>query len=155
MTGVWLDSPLIDLLHGEGTIERQLPAMLRQFARFGIDIRREPMLIYPALHYQNGGLLLDEWGRTNIENLYVAGEASGGVHGRNRLMGNSLLDILVFGRRAGLHAAQKSAEVKPGKLTLEHVRRYHHQLQESGIDTAGRVSPLLLPRYTHREVLQV
>jgi succinate dehydrogenase / fumarate reductase flavoprotein subunit len=155
MVGVWLDCPLIDLIHGEGTIERQLPAMLRQFARFGVDIRKEPMLIYPTLHYQNGGLLLDEWGRTNIENLYVAGENSGGVHGRNRLMGNSLLDILVFGCRAGLHAAQKCEEVKLSKLTLDHVHRYHQQLQESGIDTAGRVSPLLLPRYSHREALEI
>lgn len=154
MVGVWLDSPLIDLTHGEGTIERQLPAMLRQFARFGVDIRKEPMLIYPTLHYQNGGLLIDEYGRTNIENLYVAGENSGGVHGRNRLMGNSLLDILVFGRRAGAHAAETCQDVKLKKLTLEHVERYHRELEENGVDTGGRVSPLLLPRYTHREVLE-
>ena len=154
MVGVWLDSPLIEEVHGEGTIERQLPAMLRQFSRFDIDIRRDPILIYPTLHYQNGGILIDEYGHTNVENLYVAGENSGGVHGRNRLMGNSLLDILVFGRRTGSYAAEKSREVKSGELTLSHVTSYHRELEEKGVDTGGRVSPLLLPRYTHREVLE-
>lgn len=154
MVGVWLDSPLLEIIHGEGTVEKQLPAMMRQFGRFGIDIRKEPMLIYPTLHYQNGGLLVDEFGQSTIENLYVAGENSGGVHGRNRLMGNSLLDVLVFGRRAGAHAAQKSRQLKPCRLSLEHVYKYYQQLEEKGVDTGGRVSPLLLPRYTHREVLE-
>ncbi|HSW36526.1 MAG TPA: FAD-dependent oxidoreductase, partial [Candidatus Limnocylindrales bacterium] len=101
ISAVWLDSPLIELTHGEGTVERQLPAMLRQFSRFGVDIRKDPMLIYPTLHYQNGGLLIDNNGQSTVENLYVAGEAAGGIHGTNRLMGNSLLDVIVFGRRAG------------------------------------------------------
>lgn len=147
-TAVWLDSPLIELTHGQGTIERQLPAMLRQFARFGIDIRKEPMLIYPTLHYQNGGLAIDENGATTVENLYAAGEVAGGIHGRNRLMGNSLLDILVFGRRAGRHAAEKSAEIRPGRLSLEHVYRYQEELEARGL-AGQRVSPVLLPRYTH------
>jgi len=153
MVGVWLDSPLIELIHGEGTVERQLPAMLRQFARFGIDMRKEPILIYPTLHYQNGGFLIDAYGRTTMENLYAVGETSGGIHGRNRLMGNSLLDILVFGRRAGYHAGQKAKEVKLKKINLNHVRQYHFQLEQLGLDTAGRISPFLLPRYDHREEL--
>ncbi|NLC51435.1 MAG: FAD-binding protein [Firmicutes bacterium] len=151
IVGVWLDSPLIEKIHGEGTIKRQLPAMLRQFSRFNIDIRKEPMLIYPTLHYQNGGILINEHGETNIENFFVAGENSGGVHGRNRLMGNSLLDILVFGRRAGAFAARKSKDVKLKSLTLAHVQKYHRELEENGVDTGGRVSPLILPRYRHRE----
>ncbi len=147
---VWLDSPLIEQIHGEGTIERQLPAMLRQFARFGVDIRKEPMLIYPTLHYQNGGLLINENGQSTIENLYVAGETAGGIHGTNRLMGNSLLDILVFGRRAGRHAAAKSKEMAaPEGLNLDHLEQYHRELDQAGIG-AERVSPMLLPRYTHR-----
>lgn len=150
MVGVWLDSPMIEIIHGPGTIERELPAMVRQFARFGVDIVREPMLIYPALHYQNGGLLIDEHGRTNVGNLYVAGECAGGIHGRNRLMGNSLLDIVVFGCRAGRHAGAAAPGVRPGKLHLEHVAAYHRQLEAGGVETAGRVAPLLLPRYTHR-----
>jgi len=84
----------------------------------------------------------------------VAGENAGGIHGRNRLMGNSLLDILVFGRRAGLHAAEKSKGVEVKKLTLDHIDAHHRELEENGVDTAGRVSPMLLPRYTHREVLE-
>lgn len=149
-TAVWLDSPLLELIHGEGTIERQLPAMLRQFARFGVDIRREPMLIYPTLHYQNGGLLIDVHAQSNVENLYVAGESAGGIHGTNRLMGNSLLDIIVFGRRAGRHAATKSKETAaPEKLSLSHLDRYHLELEQTGA-AADRISPLLLPRYSHR-----
>ena len=80
--------------------------MCRQFDRFGIDIVKQPMLIYPSLHYQNGGIGINERCETNIPGLYVAGEASGGVHGRNRLMGNSVLDYNVFGRRAGQFASE-------------------------------------------------
>jgi len=149
MLGVWLDSPMIDIIHGPGTIERALPAMVRQFARFGIDITKEPMLVYPTLHYQNGGIALDPEGRTGVPNLFIAGEISGGVHGRNRLMGNSLLEITVFGRRAGRAAALQAKEVKLGKLTLEHVDRWHKELEETGVDT-GVISPILLPDYTRK-----
>lgn len=106
--GVWLDTPMIELKNGEGTIEKRIPAMMRMFAKYGIDIRKEPILVYPTLHYQNGGLDITADGMTtNVENLFVAGEAVGGIHGRNRLMGNSLLDIIVFGRTAGKNAARK------------------------------------------------
>jgi len=67
-------------------------------------------------------------------------------------MGNSLLDILVFGCRTGSHAAQKFREIKQSKLTLNHVHNYHRQLKNSDVDTGGRISPLLLPNYTNREV---
>ena len=145
---VWLDTPLIDILHGEGTLEKRVPAMLRMYLKFGIDMRKEPILVYPTLHYQNGGLLINENAQTKIENLYVAGEASGGVHGKNRLMGNSLLDILVFGRRAGLHAGEKSKSINVKELNLKHVNNYHKELLENGVITE-RVSPMLLPHYTH------
>ncbi|MFQ6037323.1 MAG: FAD-binding protein, partial [Candidatus Aminicenantales bacterium] len=79
--GIWLDSPLIDMLQGEGYIAKQFPAMHRQFIRYGIDITKEPMLIYPSLHYQNGGIEINASCETKIPGLYVAGEASGGVHG--------------------------------------------------------------------------
>lgn len=146
--GVWLDTPLIEMIHGEGTIQKRLPAMLRMYKKFDIDMRKEPILVYPTLHYQNGGLLIDENGQTRVENLYVAGEAAGGIHGRNRLMGNSLLDILVFGRRAGAHAGAKSREVEVNELSLEHVQEYHNSLEANGVKT-DRVSPMLLPHYTH------
>jgi L-aspartate oxidase len=61
-----------------------------------------------VLHYQNGGLVIDGDGGTTVEGLYAAGEITGGVHGRNRMMGNSLLDCAVFGRRAGRAAARAS-----------------------------------------------
>ena len=113
--GVWLDSPMIELLRGEGTVKRELPAKHIQFKRYGIDISKEPMLVYPTLHYQNGGMSINGDAETTVQGLYAAGEVTGGVHGRNRLMGNSLLDILVFGRRAGKNAAEyikKGSRVK-------------------------------------------
>jgi succinate dehydrogenase/fumarate reductase flavoprotein subunit len=147
LKGIWLDSPLIDLLNGEGTIEKYLPAMLRQYKRFDIDIRKYPMLVYPTLHYQNGGLEIDANAETKIPGLYVAGEASGGVHGRNRLMGNSQLDIIVFGRRAGRNAARKVAEgIELGNLSLQHVASYIKEVDKLGIDK-NRVSPVILPDY--------
>ena len=105
--GVWLDTPLLDVEHGPGTVEKHFPAMMLQFERFGIDISKDPVLIYPTLHYQNGGVKIDTNSETDVKNLFVAGEASGGLHGRNRLMGNSLLDLMVFGKRSGLTAAHE------------------------------------------------
>jgi aspartate oxidase len=61
-----------------------------------------------VLHYQNGGLVIDEHGETTIEGLFAVGEIAGGTHGRNRMMGNSLLECTVFGRRAGKAAAEKA-----------------------------------------------
>ena len=107
--GVWLDTPMIEIIGGEGTIEKRIPAMMRMFGKYGIDIRKEPILIYPTLHYQNGGIDISANGETCVKNLFVAGEAVGGIHGRNRLMGNSLLDIIVFGRNAGESAASSSS----------------------------------------------
>ncbi len=145
--GIWLDSPMIDILHGPGTIQKELPAMVRQFARFGIDIIKDPMLVYPTLHYQNGGVTLKPDGQTSVPNLYGAGEISGGVHGRNRLMGNSLLEVTVYGRRAGQAAGKRAKEVTLGKLTLAHVDAWEKKLSEAGIETEVE-SPLILPDYT-------
>ncbi|MFH1626208.1 MAG: FAD-binding protein [Pseudomonadota bacterium] len=146
--GVWLDSPMIDILSGQGTVEKEFPGKFILYKRFGIDISKEPMLIYPTLHYQNGGLEYKSTGETTLPGLFVAGEVGGGAHGENRLMGNSLLDILVFGRIAGKNAAIY-AKSRPdlGRLTLDHVRAYHRELEEAGIET-DRVSPMLLPDYT-------
>ena len=148
--GVWLDTPMIELKNGEGTIEKRIPAMMRMLGKYGIDIRKEPILVYPTLHYQNGGLDITADGMTNIENLYVAGEAVGGIHGRNRLMGNSLLDIIVFGRNAGKNASSKSKDVTLGALTLEHVNKFAKEQAEAGIKT-DVVSPKLLPNYARRK----
>ncbi len=152
MRGVWLDSPLIEIIHGEGTIQKELPAMFRMFKRFGINMAEDPILVYPTLHYMNGGIMINANGETQVPNLYSAGETSGGVHGRNRLMGNSLLEISVYGRRAGIHAAKKSKKVKLGKLTLQHVKDYITELQNAGIPPV-RKAPMLLPDYRRKETI--
>jgi succinate dehydrogenase / fumarate reductase flavoprotein subunit len=146
--GVWLDSPMIDLLNGPGTTAKELPAMVRQYKRFAIDMIKEPILVYPTLHYQNGGVAIKPDCSTDIPNLFVAGEASGGVHGRNRLMGNSLLDVCVFGRRAGVAAAQRAKQVADSTgLALDHIVRWNKERADAGL-TDGMVAPMILPDYT-------
>ena len=146
--GVWLDTPMIEKIGGEGTIMKRIPAMWRMFDKYGIDIRKEPILIYPTLHYQNGGLdITADCMTTNVKNLFVAGEAVGGIHGKNRLMGNSLLDIIVFGRSAGQNAAKAAKDTTVGKLTLDHVTAFENEIAEAGVET-DLVSPKLLPNYT-------
>jgi succinate dehydrogenase / fumarate reductase flavoprotein subunit len=121
------------------------------FEKYGIDIRKEPILIYPTLHYQNGGLdITPDCMTTNVENLFVAGEAVGGIHGKNRLMGNSLLDIIVFGRSAGKSAAAKAKDTVVGKLTLDHVENFEKEIASANIVT-DTVSPKLLPNYTKQK----
>lgn len=146
--GVWLDTPMIEVKNGEGTIEKRIPAMLRMFGKYGIDIRKQPILVYPTLHYQNGGIDINEDCMSGVKNLFVAGEAVGGIHGRNRLMGNSLLDIIVFGRDAGKSAAATAAGVTVGKMSLDHVTKFEEERKACGI-TDDTLSPKLLPSYTH------
>ena len=149
--GVWLDTPMIDMIGGEGTIEKRIPAMLRMFGKYGIDIRKDPILVYPTLHYQNGGIDISANGESDVPNLFVAGEAVGGIHGRNRLMGNSLLDIIVFGRNAGKSASEKCKNVKVGKLTLKHVDEFKAELDKAGVDTKT-LSPRILPDYRRKDM---
>ena len=100
------------------------------------------MLIYPTLHYQNGGVKIDTNSETNVKNLFVAGEASGGLHGRNRLMGNSLLDLMVFGKRSGLTAASRAASMSHGKLTVQHLQRFRADAKKHG-NVSGVTSPMM------------
>jgi L-aspartate oxidase len=102
---VYLDTTRIS----EEDANVSLPYMLRRYRAAGIDPLREPILTYPVLHYQNGGLVVDEHGETTVKGLFACGEIAGGTHGRNRMMGNSLLECCVFGRRAGRAAAEKAA----------------------------------------------
>ncbi|MBN2335062.1 FAD-binding protein [Candidatus Bathyarchaeota archaeon] len=153
MKGVWLDTPLIEIINGEGTIEREFAAMLRNYNKFGIDIRKEPMLVFPTLHYQNGGVEINVKCETNVPGLYAAGEVCGGVHGKNRLMGNSQLDLYVFGRRAGKAAAERAKNAEIGKLNLDHLKRYEKLLKEGGVETT-RKSPMLLPEYRGEKTLE-
>ena len=147
---VWLDTPMIELKNGEGTIEKRIPAMMRMLGKYGIDIRKEPILVYPTLHYQNGGIDISADGQSGVENLFVAGEAVGGIHGRNRLMGNSLLDVIVFGRNAGQHASEKAKSVTVGSLTLDHIDRFENELASAGIETEVK-SPKILPDYARKQ----
>ncbi len=146
--GVWLDTPMIEKKHGEGTILAKIPGMFKMFDKYGIDMRKEPIIIYPTLHYQNGGIEID----TNCEvagvpNLFAAGEVVGGIHGRNRLMGNSLLDVIVFGRDVGIAAAERAKEIDEIKgMNLDHIAAFDKELEEAGIETTVE-SPLLFPNY--------
>jgi succinate dehydrogenase / fumarate reductase flavoprotein subunit len=153
MRGVWLDTPLIDIINGEGTIEREFASMLRNFNKFGINIREEPMLVFPTLHYQNGGVEINTETETSIPGLFAAGEVCGGVHGKNRLMGNSQLDLYVFGRRAGKFAAERAEAAKLGNLTLSHLDTYEKWLDRAGVET-DRKAPILLPEYRGKKTIE-
>jgi succinate dehydrogenase / fumarate reductase, flavoprotein subunit len=89
-------------------VKRKLPSMYHQFKELAdVDITKGPMEVGPTCHYVMGGIRVDaETGRSSLPGLFAAGEAAAGMHGANRLGGNSLSDLLVFGRRAGLAAAQ-------------------------------------------------
>ena len=101
---VWLDTTRVS----PEDAEISLPYMLRRYRGAGIDPLHEPIYTYPVLHYQNGGLVIDEHAETTLAGVYACGEIAGGTHGRNRMMGNSLLECAVFGRRAGKAAAERS-----------------------------------------------
>jgi aspartate oxidase len=101
---VYLDTTRI----AEADAEVSLPYMLRRYRAAGVDPLAEKILTYPVLHYQNGGLVIDTDAETTLEGVYACGEIAGGTHGRNRMMGNSLLECVVFGRRAGRAAAEKA-----------------------------------------------
>jgi L-aspartate oxidase len=100
---VYLDTTRIP----EADADVSLPYMLRRYRAAGVDPLQEAILTYPVLHYQNGGLVIDDRGETTLEGVFACGEIAGGTHGRNRMMGNSLLECTVFGRRAGAAAAEK------------------------------------------------
>jgi aspartate oxidase len=101
---VWLDTTRIK----REDAEISLPYMLRRYRGAGIDPLSEPIYTFPVLHYQNGGLVIDEHAETTLEGVFACGEIAGGTHGRNRMMGNSLLECVVFGRRAGKAAAERA-----------------------------------------------
>ena len=107
--GVYLDVTS----RGEAYIKRKLPSMYEQFHALGdIDITKQPMEVFPTIHYTMGGIWADpETCATTIPGLFAAGECAAGLHGANRLGGNSLSDILVFGKRAGEGAAEFAGSV--------------------------------------------
>jgi succinate dehydrogenase / fumarate reductase flavoprotein subunit len=105
-------------------IRRRLPSMYQQFMELAdVDITKTPMEVGPTAHYQMGGIRVEaDTAATTVPGLFAAGEVAGGLHGANRLGGNSLSDLVVFGRRAGLYAAKYALEqasqpgVDPGQI---------------------------------------
>ncbi len=142
--GVWLDTPRLERAQ-PGLLERQFPKLLARTRVAGIDPRVDPLLVHPTLHYQNGGVVIDVDGATTVPGLYAVGEVSGGIHGRNRIMGNALLEIIGFGRRAGV-AAIGDRDRGPKKVTLEHVNRVRRALTLAGMPMT-RKAPQVLPPY--------
>lgn len=141
--GVFLDTP--------GLLARQPDALQRLVTlghiahKCGVDPAQDPLLVHPTLHYQNGGVVIDAQGATSVPGLYCAGEVSGGIHGRNRLMGNALLDILCFGRRAGRAAAMMPLS-HGERVGIEHVQDWHRSLIRAGLVDAP-AAPCLYPNY--------
>ncbi|ATW24974.1 FAD-binding protein [Candidatus Formimonas warabiya] len=152
MDGVWLDTPMLDLIGGKGKAARQFAGIYRRFKEYNIEIDKEPILMYPTQHYQNGGVkMISGSGESEIPGLYLAGEVAGGVHGRNRLGANSLVDVFVFGRRAGVGAAQYAEKITPyGPGTLEHLRKFKKEFSDR-MDVPKLRSPILLPDYINPE----
>ena len=124
--GVFLDIAWIKekISNAPEHIKRKLPSMYHQFKELaGVDITKEPMEVGPTTHYIMGGVRVDADSQmTTIEGLFAAGECAAGLHGANRLGGNSLSDLLVFGQRAGAYAAKYAKESTAGKISDEQVK---------------------------------
>jgi len=110
--GVYMCTPMIDEKQGIGYTAKNYEKIYQNFLKEGIDLTTESVLVYPVVHYSLGGVEINEKAETNITGFFAAGETTWGVHGEDRLMGNSLLDIFVFGRIAG-----KSAIAYLNKMT--------------------------------------
>jgi succinate dehydrogenase / fumarate reductase flavoprotein subunit len=136
----------LDVTHrGADFIKRKLPSMYEQFHALGdVDITKDPMEIYPTIHYTMGGVQAEpETAETTLPGLYAAGETSAGVHGANRLGGNALCDILVFGKRAGEAAAEYSRQVEHGAIDEAELRQEAASLL-APFESPGTENPYLL-----------
>ncbi len=154
LNGIWLDIPMIDIINGSGTIQKEFPLIYKRFKTFGIDIGKDPVLVYPSHFYSFSGIKIDSNGATSVKNLYAAGKICSGIHGKHLLKDNLLLDVLVFGRRAGKAAANRAKEVKLGKLTLDHIIRWKDELKKIGLKIQSQ-SPKLIPDYfKYKEVIR-
>ncbi|EFH13524.1 FAD-binding protein [Teichococcus cervicalis] len=142
--GVFLDTPSL-LAREPQLLETRLIGLKHLAHKCALDPRERPFLVAPTLHYQNGGAVIDGHGATSIPGLYAAGEVAGGIHGRNRLMGNALLEIISFGRRAGAHAASLPASPST-RGGIEHLHRWQRALAQAGLPRGPR-APALYPDY--------
>jgi succinate dehydrogenase / fumarate reductase flavoprotein subunit len=139
--GVYLDISRRD----REFIEERLPRMYERFADLGVDMAEEPVEVAPTSHYGMGGVVVDDDGRTDLAGLYAVGETIAGVHGANRLGGNSLAETLVFGRRAGAAVAGSlpADPVPNGEVLHERARPYLADLAAT-TDRAGSEDPAAL-----------
>jgi len=121
----------LDISHkSKDFIIEKLPRMYRQFLdTLMIDISKKPMEVAPTAHYSMGGVKVDpETHKTNIEGLFAAGEVTGGLHGANRLGGNSLAEILIFGKRAGKYASERSLNLETQYRSKSCVKNAHEKI---------------------------
>ncbi|SFC55963.1 succinate dehydrogenase / fumarate reductase flavoprotein subunit [Cupriavidus sp. OV038] len=146
-TGVFLDTPTLEM-ENPGILAKRLVTLRHLARKCGHDAALEPFLVYPTLHYQNGGVAIDKDGATSVPGLFCVGEVTGGIHGRNRLMGNALLDILSMGRRAGAKAAESGAGAMAGRAGIGHVHAWQRQLTLAGLPLHVK-APQLFPGYAH------
>jgi succinate dehydrogenase / fumarate reductase flavoprotein subunit len=140
--GVFLD---IHSRRSAEDIKRKLPAMYHQFKELGdVDITKEPMEVGPTAHYTMGGVRVDpETQESRIKGLFAAGECAAGMHGANRLGGNSLSDLLVFGRIAGLHAAKYAKATSTPSLDKGEIAEAERELL-APFERAEGPNPFLL-----------
>ena len=143
--GVFLDTPRLEA-ERPGVLGRDLVSLKHLADKCGLDPAEQPFMVYPTLHYQNGGVAIDRNGATGIAGLFCIGEVTGGIHGRNRMMGNSLLDIFSFGRRAGSTAAESAGRPLRGRAGIGHIYAWQRQLTAAGLPLHVK-GPPLFPAY--------
>lgn len=148
--GIFLDTPTLEKSK-PGILESSLVTLRHLAHRAGIDPAAEPFLIRPTLHYQNGGVLIDPDCQTNVPGLFCAGEVTGGLHGSNRMMGNALLELVVFGRRAGAAAANAVRKERPHNVGLTHLADWRRALVSHGLPLS-RKAPILFPPYGNFDI---
>jgi succinate dehydrogenase / fumarate reductase flavoprotein subunit len=145
--GAFLDVTHLD----PAVVMKRLPSMYEQFKELaGIDITKEPMQVGPTCHYFMGGIKVDaDTGATRVPGLFATGEASGGMNGANRLGGNSLGDLLVFGRRAGLGAVEEANRFGPVVLPQDALEEAY---QQAHADLTGGGEGAENPFKLHKEL---
>jgi succinate dehydrogenase / fumarate reductase flavoprotein subunit len=145
--GVFLDISYQD----SERVKKKLPSMYHQFKELAdVDITKQPMEVGPTMHYIMGGIRVDaDTGESRVPGLFAAGECSGGMHGANRLGGNSLSDLIVFGRRAGLGAAEyaKKLNASPA-IDEEQIQGAVNEMEEP-LNRADGVNPYEVQRDMH------
>lgn len=150
LTGVLLDTPTLER-ERPGVLQTHLVTLVRLAHKAGIDPATEPLLIAPTLHYHNGGVAVDTAGRSSVPGLLCAGEIAGGIHGRNRLMGNALLETVVYGRRAGEAAVTTMRTASQRAVGITHLGDWQRALIHAGLPLDRR-APVVFPGYGNADI---